>query len=228
VTFRFSIFQMTKGENMKVVCIDFETANEFRGSICSVGIATIIDGHFHETEEFLIKPHSRYDYFDPFNVSIHGITKSATRNALEINQLLPQIIPLLENAVVIAHNAAFDMSAMRYALQLYNIPFPVFDYMCTCKIANQVWKDLENYKLDTLCRHLKHEFKHHNAKEDAIAAGKILLAAMSRINVADPYDLAKAINLKTGKMYPDRYTPCSLKGPSKKKKDNTCLGVKNI
>lgn len=37
-----------------------------------------------------------------------------------------QIKPLLENVVLVAHNAAFDVSALRYALQLYGIPFPEY------------------------------------------------------------------------------------------------------
>jgi hypothetical protein len=33
-------------------------------------------------------------------------------------------------------NAAFDMSALRAVSDLYGIPYPEFNYFCTCKTAN--------------------------------------------------------------------------------------------
>ncbi len=39
-------------------------------------------------------------------------------------------------------NAAFDMSALRAVSDLYGIPYPEFNYFCTCKTATRVWPDL--------------------------------------------------------------------------------------
>lgn len=40
---------------MKMVCIDFETANRFIGSICAVGIAVIEQGQISQTGYWLVK-----------------------------------------------------------------------------------------------------------------------------------------------------------------------------
>ena len=72
---------------MKITCIDFETANASRASICSVGIALIADGEIIETHEKLIKPHKSCSYFDPLNIGIHGITAGDVRDAQEFNEI---------------------------------------------------------------------------------------------------------------------------------------------
>jgi len=81
---------------MRAVCIDFETANSFVGSICSVGLAIIEGGSVVDTKYWLVKPHHRYFYFDPFNVRIHGIDKEAVKDAQEFDAIYNQIKPLFD------------------------------------------------------------------------------------------------------------------------------------
>ena len=56
----------------RILAIDFETANASRSSACSIGYALIENGEIIKNEEVLINPE---EYFDPFNISIHGITE---------------------------------------------------------------------------------------------------------------------------------------------------------
>ena len=206
---------------MKMVCIDFETANSFRGSICSVGIAIIHNGEVVETKSWLVKPHFDYAYFDPFNSWIHGIYEKDVKESPEFDVVYEQIKPLLKNAVLVAHNAAFDVSALRYALQLYSIPFPEVKYICTYKTATKIWAGLENHKLDTVCKHLKFDFKHHDATEDALACAKILISAMIEKRVEDVFELSDSIGMKVGELYDGGYNPCSIRKVSKKARTGT-------
>jgi DNA polymerase III subunit epsilon len=196
---------------MKYICIDFETANNFIGSICAVGIAVIENNNITDTKYWLVKPHPQYSYFDPFNVMIHGIEKKDVKDAPEFDSIYQQIRPLFKNAVVVAHNAAFDMSALRHALDLYKILYPEIDYICTYKTALKTWSGLENYKLDTVCKFIKHDFVHHNAQEDATACGKILLAAISEKGVSSVNELAALMEMRLGKLYDGGYNPCSIR-----------------
>lgn len=202
---------------MRAVCIDFETANEFIGSACSVGIAVIEEGQIIDTKYWLIKPHPEYCYFDPFNVRIHGIKEKDVKDAPEFNHIYAQISPLLENAYVIAHNASFDMSVLRHVLDLYKIPYPEVDYLCTYKTALKTWSGLGNYKLDTVCKFLKHDFTHHNALEDAIACGNVLLSALSARGVSTIKELASLVGMRLGKLYTGGYNPCSISKQKGKK-----------
>ena len=206
---------------MKITCIDFETANAVRGSICSVGIAVISNSEIIETHEKLIKPHKSCNYFDPFNISIHGIKPQDVRNAQEFNEIAPWLSELLQADMVVAHNAAFDMSALRAVLDIYAMPYPDFHYFCTYKAAAHIWPDLYNHKLDTVSSHIGHRFKHHNAKADAEAAGKVLLSMLKSGSHKSPQDLAVHIGMKIGQIFPGGYKPCSVSAASRKKRE-TC------
>jgi DNA polymerase III epsilon subunit-like protein len=47
--------------------IDFETANSYRGSPCSVGLVKVRDGQIVDESFTLIHPPVRFDHFDGFN-----------------------------------------------------------------------------------------------------------------------------------------------------------------
>ncbi len=202
---------------MRVVCIDFETANGFIGSVCSVGIAVIEEGQIIDTKYWLIKPHPEYCYFDPYNVMIHGINEKDVKNAPEFDLIYAQIKPLFENAYVVAHNASFDMSVLRHVLDLYEISYPEVEYLCTYKTALKTWSGLDNYKLDTVCKFIKYEFVHHNALEDATACGNVLLSALSEGGVSSINELASLVGMRLGKLYDGGYKPCSISKQKSKK-----------
>lgn len=196
---------------VKAVCIDFETANSFMGSICSVGLAIIEDGCLVDKKCWLVRPHVKHSRFHPMNVRIHGIKEQDVQNEDEFDFVYSQIKPLLSNAVIIAHNAAFDIAVLRNALDLYGMEYPEVDYLCTCKIAQKTWIGLENYKLNTVCKFLKHDFIHHNAQEDAVACGKVMLSAMSKNGVSSIPELVTGLGIRMGKLYHHGYIPCSSK-----------------
>lgn len=196
-----------------MVCLDFETANRFVGSICAVGIAIYNDTKVVHTDYWLVKPHPEHFYFDPFNVMLHGIDEVTVKDAPEFNYVYEEIQPLLKDAIVVAHNAAFDMSALRHVLNLYEIDYPEIDYICSYKIAIKTWSSLQNYKLNTICKYLKHEFTHHNAQEDAIACGKVLMAALEANGTSSIEELTALIGMKIGKLYLEGYNPCSIRKP---------------
>ena len=48
---------------MRIVAIDFETANASFSSACAIGISIYEDGEILSNEEYLIKPHNNHFYF---------------------------------------------------------------------------------------------------------------------------------------------------------------------
>ena len=73
---------------MEFVALDVETANADCSSICQIGIARFEDGCVAEEWSSLINPE---DYFDPFNVSIHGITEDIVKGSPEFPNLAEDI-----------------------------------------------------------------------------------------------------------------------------------------
>lgn len=197
---------------MRFAALDFETANGFIGSICAIGLAIVEDGSIVDRKYWLIKPHSDHNYFDPFNVMIHGITADMVKDSEEFNVVYEkELLPLIQGNIVIAHNASFDMSALRHVLDLYRLDYPPIQYLCTYKAALKTWNGLENYKLDTISRFLNFKFKHHNAEEDALACANILLAILSKNRLSDLRQLSDVIGLNIGQLYAGGYRHCSIR-----------------
>lgn len=61
--------------------IDFETANSYRGSPCSVGLVKVRDGRIVDESSTLIHPPGRFDHFDDFNTWLHGINAEMVAGA---------------------------------------------------------------------------------------------------------------------------------------------------
>ena len=122
------------------------------------------------------------------------------------------LLALKDNSIVkVAHNAAFDMSALRHVLDAYRIEYPSSRYICTCKAAQKTWDYLLNHKLDTVAGFLQFDFEHHNALEDALACAHILLAVEREKNAYTPDALSAALGMKIGSLAPGGYSPCSVR-----------------
>lgn len=199
---------------MRAIAIDFETANEQRGSPCSVGLAWIEDGTVIRVEERLIRPKDMR--FSRFNIAVHGIRPEDVEDAPEFPDVMEEFEDDLGDALVLAHNASFDMSVIRASYALYGIDCPSIDYACTLKMAKMVWQDLASHKLNEMSRHIDFSFKHHNAAEDAHACGEVALAAARKLKVPTMRDLPIRLDMTTGRLHAGGYTPCSVKRPAKK------------
>ena len=69
---------MYRVEKSVINCIDVETANEARGSICQIGITQVFDGEISRNLEFQVNPEC---VFNPKNIQIHGITQDCVKNS---------------------------------------------------------------------------------------------------------------------------------------------------
>ncbi len=195
---------------MKITAIDFETANASRGSACSVGLAVIENGKIVLTEERLLKPHSSCNYFDWRNIRIHGIHPEDVADETEFSEIREWLFKLLDADLVIAHNAAFDMSVLRALCDLYNCDYPEIKYFCTLRGSQKHWENLPSHRLNDLCETFGHTFNHHNACADAEAAGLLLLQMLEESECDNPFEFADKYGIKVGTMSCDSYTPCSI------------------
>lgn len=196
---------------MRAVAIDFETANETRASPCSIGLAWINDGVIESVEHHYIRPLGMR--FAPFNIAFHGIGPDQVRDADEFPALLSKLAPRLKERTVLAHNAAFDISVVRNTCDVYGLPYPEFDYLCTVKLARQSWRELTSGKLNDVCAHLGIQFRHHDAAEDAYACAAVALEAMKATGATCLNSLATLTDVTFGRLNTDSYSPCSSPAP---------------
>jgi len=179
---------------MIIASIDFETANHSDASICAVGIAVFENGELLESRHWLVRPPKGHGWFRDDFTECHGLTWFDVRNAPDFLGIAPEFLERLTHAdLVIAHNAGFDVRKLRGTLSHFGVACPDFEFLCTLQMSRRVWPDLPDHRLGTLAAYIGHHFHHHNAQEDAEAAGHILFAMMKHVNAASPKDLVYAL-----------------------------------
>lgn len=163
---------------MRLVAIDFETANYHKLSACSIGLAIFEEEQLIEAPYWLLKPPKPHGWFiESWTDEIHGISHSDVWDAPSFSTIAPEVMRHLNVAdLVVAHNAPFDLGVLQALLQHYQLPSPILEHRCTLQLARKTWPELPNHKLSTLAAHLSIDLNHHHAQSDAIAAGRVMLA----------------------------------------------------
>jgi DNA polymerase-3 subunit epsilon len=157
--------------DLNFTAIDFETANEQRASVCSIGLVTVKNGIITDKKNFLIKPKELR--FTDINKRIHGISEADVVSAPEFNEVWEQLHPFIDRQILLAHNADFDIAVLKQTLQLYNLSLPTFKFICTQKLAQEVFPNLQNYRLSDVAVYLDLNLVHHNSTSDATVAAEI-------------------------------------------------------
>ncbi len=162
---------------MEFVAFDVETANPDMSSICQVGIVRFENGAPVESWSSLVDPK---DYFDETNVSIHGIESDDVRGAPDFKQISSEINQRLGGNVVAIHTA-FDRSAIAQASLRHGVAAPECSWLNTASVARRAWPEVaqSGYGLAPLAVKLGISFEHHDAAEDARAAGMVLVRAIA-------------------------------------------------
>lgn len=157
--------------------LDFETANASRASVCQVGVAVYTDGHLDGTYSWLVQPPAGHDEFNPYQSRVHGIHRAHVLGSPTWDSAWADLVALVGQRPVVAHNAAFERSVLRSANAALDLPEPGLDVHCTLMMARTFLPDLPNHKLPTVAHHLGVRVgQHHDAGEDAAMCGQIALA----------------------------------------------------
>lgn len=192
---------------MNFVSIDFETATSKNTSICSMGICVVKNNVVAEQKEILIKP-TPFEFQD-YNIYIHGITPEMVVDKPTFDQYWNEVHPYLENQLVIAHNASFDVGALCGTLAHYHLDFPTFNYLCTVKLSQKAYPELPSHKLNNLCNALGIDFSHHHAMDDAYACAEVLLHILRDYSLTSLSEIEECFEIGIGKLYPGCHLPCS-------------------
>lgn len=119
------------------------------------------------------------DYFDPVNISIHGIQAQDVKGAPTFKQAAEELEQRLGRQIVVTHTH-FDRVAMHQAAARYALSPPTCRWLDSAKVARRTWEDCarSGYGLSDLCKRIGYIFEHHHALADAKACGHVLLAAL--------------------------------------------------
>jgi DNA polymerase-3 subunit epsilon len=161
---------------MDFVAIDVETANADISSICQIGIARFTAGRLADEWCTLVDPE---DEFDDINVSIHGIEPHMVGGQPRLPQIAEHLRAFLEGGVTVCHTH-FDRLAIIRGFTKYGLAPPATSWLDSARVARRAWTEFawSGYGLANICAKIGYEFRHHDALEDAKAAGYVLLAAI--------------------------------------------------
>ena len=164
-------------------------------SICQIGIAKYIEGKLVEEWSSLIDPE---DYFDGINIDIHGITEERVAGCPTFPEIVDQLAGFMNNEISVCHTH-FDRVSIGQALAKYDLKEFNTIWLDSARVARRAWSEFSwsGYGLHNICDFLGYEFRHHDALEDAKAAGYILLAA-SKESKLDIEGWLKRINQPIG------------------------------
>jgi len=206
-------------EPLNFIALDFETATSARHSACEIGLAWVRDGRVAESRSWLIKPPS-YPYFDYWNSKVHGIRSLDVADAPTFAELWPVIQPTIEGALIIAHNASFDLSVLRGTLDYYSLPYPNVHYVCSYIFAKKTWAGLDSYGLAGLCDYHNIYLNHHRAGDDARACAEIAIRAFAKLGLTSLTDFPDKLRTQVGRLYEGGYLPSTTqKAPKTNKAD---------
>lgn len=161
--------------NLTFNAIDVETANSDPSSICQIGIVSVRGGIIKSQLSVLVNPEAQ---FSEFNVNLHGIDPAKVSGCAVLPDLEAQLRRLLEGTVLVSHTG-FDRRAMNGAMERYGLRPLRAKWLDSSMVARCAWPQRyrRHWSLALIAGELGIEFRHHDAMEDARAAGEIVLCA---------------------------------------------------
>lgn len=201
---------MDDRDGFDFVAVDVETANPKRGSICSIGLTVVENGAVSASRSWLCRPPGPLAYFAPLQVGIHGIDERRVARAPTFGEVLDDVLTLIGDRPVVAHNAAFDLGALRAACEADDTRPPTLAFGCT-----RVWTkrelDLADYRLPTVAGTLGVALvRHHDAAEDARVCAEVLLTLARKRGSRTVPEFARATGTRLGRLSPEVWDGCRV------------------
>ena len=161
--------------------IDVETANSNPASICQIGIVRVGHGKIKEQLSVLVDPEAP---FSDFNVRLHGIDAEAIKGILALPGIYGDLCHILEGTPLVSHTS-FDQRALDGAAERYGLMPIRTRWLDSSLIARRAWpgRFRHRWSLAVIAGELGISFRHHDALEDARAAGEIVLRACQHTGV---------------------------------------------
>ncbi len=131
---------------------DIETTGlSFRTEkITEIGAIKIKNGEVIDTFETFVNPKKPIPYEV---IKVTHITDDMVRDAEPIEKVLPKFLEFAGDAVLVAHNANFDVGFIRHFAKLQGIKFDS-TYIDTLTIARDMFPDYKKYKLGIIAENL--------------------------------------------------------------------------
>lgn len=179
-------------ETLDYITIDFETANNYGNSACSVGLVRFIDGKETDSVSTLIHPAKMY-FIPEWTRDIHHISYEDVRDKPYFPEAWEKIVePFIAQTPdlpFVAHNACFDMDVIKSCCKYYGMDIPAIKYFDSLRVARRTWPEFSCHKLTFLGEQFKISYLAHDALEDSRTCGLIIKNASDKVKAETVNDL---------------------------------------
>ena len=156
----------------KFVVFDLETTgfSPDKNKIIEIGAVMVENGNIIDRFSSFVNPKEPI----PFKIEkLTGISDNMVISAPEIHEILPKFLEFCGDAVLVAHNASFDMSFIKKNCENLGIERE-FTSMDTVALARMLLPALNKHTLDAVAKVLGVSLEnHHRAVDDAEATAHI-------------------------------------------------------
>ncbi|MGJ7456238.1 exonuclease domain-containing protein [Halomonas sp. MA07-2] len=194
---------------LEVVAFDTETTGlELRrgDTVISIGACRVVNARLLASEVFDVRVDPGKP-IPPASTAIHGITDADVKGAPPLPVVLPRFRDYVGEAVILAHNAAFDLLALQPPGAGVTLDMPVLD---TLLISRALDASLDGHDLDSLAERYGLNFPpgtRHTALGDARVTAELWLALLPRLEARGIDTLEKALALQTSAL--DKEDACA-------------------
>ncbi|MHA6483930.1 ATP-dependent DNA helicase DinG [Paenibacillus sp. strain BS8-2] len=166
---------------MKYAVLDLETTgHSSEDDIIQVGVVIVSDDlTIVNTFSSFVKPTVP---IPAFITQLTGITEEMVMDAPELSDVLLQLIPLLDDAVLVAHNVGFDAGFLNQSLERCGyFPF-TGNRLDTIELLRILYPSITTYQLGAVAElfGIQHD-QHHRADSDALATAYIFMEAVNKL-----------------------------------------------
>lgn len=168
----------------RFVAVDVETANYRFASICQIGAALFEDGELINEWETLVDPGGE---FEDFHTRLHGICAADVSSAPRFHDAFRQFKTFTGDNLIVSYGH-FDRSAFSQACAAGGIPLLENPWINIQSVVKRAWPDRYGnggFRLNMVAKFLGIPLhRHHNALDDARAAGAVFAQACAVSGVA--------------------------------------------
>lgn len=171
-----------KGQTLEdtYVVFDLETTgfSSKNDKIIEIGAVKIKNGAIIDTFSEFVNPRRPI----PYKITeLTGINDQMVKEAKSIGDVLPRFIDFIDQCVIVAHNAPFDVGFIRKNCRDINLELKntIVDTVPLCRF---LYPELKSVKLNLVAKYLGISLEsHHRAVDDAKATADILLECFKKI-----------------------------------------------
>ena len=181
-----------KGQSLEgtYVVFDLETTgfSPIKDKIIEIGAVKVENGVIRDHYSTFVNPGVPI----PFQITqLTSITDQMVMGSPDIETVLPEFLEFVGDAVLVAHNASFDVGFIEQNCRYQDIE-PDFTSVDTVALARILLPTLSKFKLNVVAKALNiSQEHHHRAVDDARVTAEIFVKFIQMLHDMDIYDLEK-------------------------------------